>query len=193
MSQTNEPFPNPMNALVDLNDNNVWMSGMDQANVPSILKPFKIKDRHWEKYSNEFNNANFREGDIKSCNISTDIYPGFPTDLQAQWIALMCKAKGESIIIDTIYHDRFTHVPELIRLGADIKMNDNQAIINGVSNLYGADTMSTDIRASASLIIAGLCSEGTTNLSRIYHIDRGYENIEEKLKGVGVKIERIKS
>ena len=130
-------------------------------------------------------------GDIKSCNISTDIYPGFPTDLQAQWIALMCKARGESTIVDTIYHDRFTHVPELIRLGADINMNDNQAIINGVSSLYGADTMSTDIRASASLIIAGLCSEGITNLSRIYHIDRGYEMIELKLQKLNGNIKRV--
>ena len=130
-------------------------------------------------------------GNIKPCNITTDIYPGFPTDLQAQWIALMCKAKGESYIVDTIYHDRFTHVPELIRLGADIKMNDNQAIINGVSNLHGANTMSTDIRASASLIIAGLFSDGTTNLSRIYHIDRGYEKIELKLQKLNGNIKRV--
>ena len=122
----------------------------------------------------------------------TDVYPGFPTDLQAQWIALMCKSDGESTVEDTIYLDRFTHVPELIRLGAKIEMVNNIANIKGVKNLYGANVMSTDIRASASLIIAGIVSSGTTNLSRIYHIDRGYEYIENKLKQVNADIERIK-
>jgi len=128
---------------------------------------------------------------IKSVDLSTDVYPGYPTDLQAQWIALMCIAKGKSVIKDTVYLDRFTHVPELIRLGAKIRMDKNIAIIEGVTQLKSAKVMSTDIRASASLIIAAMNAEGETDLSRIYHIDRGYENIEQKLNNVGASIKRI--
>ena len=128
---------------------------------------------------------------INPINLITDVYPGFPTDLQAQWIALMLKANGTSKITDTIYLDRFTHVPELNRLGADISMDSNTAIINGVDELFGTNVMSTDIRASASLIIAAIISNGVTELSRIYHIDRGYENIENKLTKLNVNIKRI--
>ena len=131
------------------------------------------------------------DGNVKPCNIVTEVYPGFPTDLQAQWIALMCKSSGESIVEDTIYTDRFTHVPELIRLGANITMDNNKAKIRGVESLYSANVMSTDIRASACLIIAGIISKGTTHLSRIYHIDRGYESIENKLKKINANIKRI--
>lgn len=128
---------------------------------------------------------------INPVSIKTDIYPGFPTDLQAQWIALMITSEGASYVEDTIYIDRFTHVPELIRLGADISMDDNLANIKGSKNIYGTNVMSTDIRASASLIIAAMAAEGTTELSRIYHIDRGYESIEKKLNQLGAKIKRI--
>jgi len=121
----------------------------------------------------------------------TDVYPGFPTDLQAQWIALMTIADGSSHVTDTIYNDRFTHVAELVRLGADIKMDSNIAIIKGVSELKGAEVMSTDIRASASLIISAMASTGLTKLSRIYHIDRGYEQIENKLSLIGANIKRV--
>ena len=131
------------------------------------------------------------DGIINPFNIITDVYPGFPTDLQAQWIALMCKSRGKSTVVDNIYLDRFTHVPELNRLGANITMNKNIASIEGVNTLYAANVMSTDIRASASLIIAAMCSNDETKLSRIYHIDRGYENIEKKLKKIGVNIKRI--
>jgi len=131
------------------------------------------------------------DNDIKSVSLKTDVYPGFPTDLQAQWIALMSLSKGTSQVEDTIYLDRFTHVPELVRLGAKIEMNKNIAKVLGVKNLFAAKVMSTDIRASASLIIAALCSEGETHLSRIYHIDRGYENIEKKLSALGASINRI--
>jgi len=128
---------------------------------------------------------------IKPVNVKTDVYPGFPTDLQAQWIALMSKANGSSLITDTIYTDRFTHIPELIRLGANISMKNNVANVIGIKKFYGTDVMSTDIRASASLIIAGMSAYGTTNLSRIYHIDRGYEKIENKLNELGGNITRI--
>ena len=127
---------------------------------------------------------------LEAVDMTTDVYPGFPTDLQAQWIALMSLANGSSIITDTIYHDRFSHVPELVRLGANISLENNVAVIRGVKKLRGAQVMSTDIRASASLVIAGLMAEGRTNISRIYHIDRGYERIEKKFQSLGADIYR---
>lgn len=129
---------------------------------------------------------------IRPKNLKTDVYPGFPTDLQAQWIALMVMSTGTSLVEDTVYADRFTHVPELNRLGAKITMENNVAIIEGVSKLFSASIMSTDIRASASLIIASICANGVSELSRIYHIDRGYEDIESKFANIGVSIKRIK-
>ena len=130
---------------------------------------------------------------ILSVNVSTAVYPGFPTDMQAQWMALMCVADNTSIIADTVYTDRFAHVPELIRLGARIRVEGNAAAVKGVKRLTGATVMSTDLRASASLILAGLVAEGTTEVLRIYHIDRGYEAIEKKLQAVGADIRRIRT
>ncbi len=130
---------------------------------------------------------------LKPVNITTNPYPGFPTDMQAQWTALMSVTPGMSVVKDTIYYDRFSHVPELKRLGADIKVENNSAIIKGVSELKGASVMSTDLRASASLIIAGLAAKGRTDVLRVYHIDRGYERIEEKLKKLGAQIWREKT
>jgi len=129
---------------------------------------------------------------ILPVSMETAIYPGFPTDVQAQWMALMSLASGNSTIIDTVYHDRFTHISELLRLGADITLKYNVAQIKGVNQLFGTNVMSTDIRASASLIIAGLAAEGITEVSRIYHIDRGYENIEQKFNSINANIKRIK-
>jgi len=128
----------------------------------------------------------------KPVSIETGIYPGFPTDVQAQWMALMSIADGQSTITDTVYHDRFTHIAELNRLGADIKLRQNVAKIKGSDNLKGAPVMSTDIRASASLIIAALAAEGRTDISRVYHIDRGYEEIEKKFQSLGADIKREK-
>ncbi len=128
---------------------------------------------------------------IKSVDIITAAYPGFPTDMQAQWIALMSVADGVSSVTDSIYHDRFNHVPELIRLGADIEVINNSAIIKGVKELKGAKVMSTDLRASASLVLGGLVASGVTEVLRIYHLDRGYQRIEEKLKALGAEIERV--
>ena len=128
---------------------------------------------------------------IKSVDMTTAVYPGFPTDLQAQWVALMSLADGSSVVTDTVYHDRFSHIPELARLGADIKVEKNTAFIRGKSSLVGAPVMSTDIRASASLIVAALAANGKTEISRVYHIDRGYERIESKFKNVGADIKRI--
>jgi UDP-N-acetylglucosamine 1-carboxyvinyltransferase len=123
-------------------------------------------------------------------DVTATIYPGFPTDMQAQWTALMSIANGSSIVTDSIYTDRFKHVPELVRLGADIELKDNVAMVRGVRGLTGAKVMSTDLRASASLILAGLVAEGVTEVLRVYHIDRGYETIEKKLQSLGADIER---
>ena len=128
---------------------------------------------------------------INAVDLTTEVYPGFPTDLQAQWMAFMSIAKGKSIIIDTVYHDRFTHIPELNRLGADIQLTDNKAVVNGVNKLKGAQVMSTDIRASAALILGAIIAEGKTEISRVYHIDRGYDSIEKKFRNLGVDISRV--
>ena len=128
---------------------------------------------------------------IKAVDLTTEVYPGFPTDLQAQWMVFMSIAKGKSIIIDTVYHDRFTHIAELNRLGADIQLTDNKAVVNGVNKLKGAQVMSTDIRASAALILGAIIAEGKTEISRVYHIDRGYDSIEKKFRNLGVDISRV--
>lgn len=129
--------------------------------------------------------------EMNSVDVTTNVFPGYPTDMQAQWIAYMSLCKGVSTITDTIYLDRFNHVPELARLGADIQMKDNSALVKGVTKLQGAKVMSTDLRASASLVLAGLAAEGTTEVLRVYHLDRGYQKIEEKLKSLGADIQRV--
>lgn len=131
--------------------------------------------------------------ELKPVSITTSIYPGFPTDMQAQWTALMSVVDGVSTVTDTIYFDRFKHVPELNRLGAQIVLDQNTAVITGVKKLKGAKVMSTDLRASASLVLAGLIAEGTTEVLRVYHLDRGYQRIEEKLKSLGADIQRVES
>jgi UDP-N-acetylglucosamine 1-carboxyvinyltransferase len=128
----------------------------------------------------------------RSVNVTTAPYPGFPTDMQAQMMALMAIADGTSVITDTIYMDRFAHVAELRRLGADVTLDGNVAVVSGVGSLSGAKVMATDLRASAALILAGLIAEGETEVSRVYHIDRGYETIEKKLAGVGGSVRRVK-
>ncbi|MFN7710274.1 MAG: UDP-N-acetylglucosamine 1-carboxyvinyltransferase [Holosporales bacterium] len=129
---------------------------------------------------------------IRPIDITTEPYPGYPTDLQAQMMALMTLAKGTSVIQETIFENRFMHVPELARMGADIKIKGNTAIISGVENLQGAQVMATDLRASVSLVLAGLAAEGETFVNRVYHLDRGYENIEVKLAQCGANITRLK-
>lgn len=129
---------------------------------------------------------------IRSIDIKTLPYPGFPTDMQAQMMVLMCFANGTSIISETVFENRFMHVSELRRMGADVRIEGRSAIVKGVSGLNGAPVMATDLRASASLILAGLASEGKTEISRIYHIDRGYERIVEKLSNLGADIKRVK-
>ena len=130
-------------------------------------------------------------GTLNGVDITTAPHPGFATDLQAQFMALMSIADGTSVISETIFENRFMHVPELSRMGADISVEGGLAIVKGVGKLKGAPVMATDLRASASLVLAGLAAEGTTEVRRIYHLDRGYERIEEKLARVGAKIERL--
>lgn len=131
-------------------------------------------------------------GDIRSVDVKTQPYPGFPTDMQAQFMVLMSVADGSSMISETIFENRYIHVSELIRMGADIKVDGNIAIVKGVPHLSGAPVMATDLRASASLILAGLVAEGTTQVNRVYHLDRGYEKIENKFAALGADIKRIK-
>ncbi|MGB0908639.1 MAG: UDP-N-acetylglucosamine 1-carboxyvinyltransferase [Maricaulaceae bacterium] len=129
-------------------------------------------------------------GPIKPVDIDTQAYPGFPTDLQAQFMAFMCLADGVSIIRENIFENRFMHCPELVRMGADITVTGREAIVRGVKSLRGAPVMATDLRASASLIAAGLAGKGTTTIGRVYHLDRGFEHIEIKLGQCGAKISR---
>ncbi|MHB8827967.1 MAG: UDP-N-acetylglucosamine 1-carboxyvinyltransferase [Syntrophales bacterium] len=128
---------------------------------------------------------------VKSVDVKTMPHPGFPTDLQAQIMAMMTISSGLSVITETVFENRFMHVSEMIRLGADIVIEGNSAIVRGIPKLHGAPVMATDLRASASLILAGLAAEGKTVLSRVYHIDRGYEQIEKKLSALGAEIRRV--
>jgi UDP-N-acetylglucosamine 1-carboxyvinyltransferase len=127
----------------------------------------------------------------RAVDITTAPHPGFPTDMQAQFMAMDCIADGAGIISETIFENRFMHVQELQRLGADIRIDGHTAVVRGVGRLSGAPVMATDLRASASLVLAGLVAEGETTIDRIYHLDRGYENIEAKLSALGARIRRI--
>ena len=131
-------------------------------------------------------------GTIIATDVSTSPHPGFPTDLQAQFMALMTIARGRSVITETIFENRFMHVQELVRMGADIKVSGKSAMVRGVAALSGAPVMATDLRASVCLVLAGLASQNTTEVSRVYHLDRGYERLEAKLSALGAQIERIR-
>ncbi|WP_212525401.1 UDP-N-acetylglucosamine 1-carboxyvinyltransferase [Actibacterium sp. MT2.3-13A] len=133
-----------------------------------------------------------RNGRVRAVDVTTEPFPGFPTDLQAQMMALLCTAEGTSVLEETIFENRFMHAPELMRMGARIDVQGGTASVSGVERLKGAPVMATDLRASVSLILAGLAAEGETVVSRVYHLDRGYEKVEEKLGACGARIERIK-
>jgi UDP-N-acetylglucosamine 1-carboxyvinyltransferase len=149
-----------------------------QAGVPVSAEADALQTHPWD--------------DLASRDISTSPYPGFPTDLQAQYMALMTRATGASVIAENIFENRFMHVGELTRMGADITLDGHTAIVRGPTRLSGAPVMATDLRASASLILAGLVAEGTTVVDRVYHIDRGYERFEDKLRSLGAEIDRIR-
>ena len=150
-------------------------AGVDVTETPDGLKVKRRTDR------------------AKAVDITTEVFPGFPTDLQAQMMAMLCTAQGTSVLEEKIFENRFMHAPELIRMGADIEVHGGVATVKGVDRLKGAPVMATDLRASVSLILAGLAAEGETKVSRIYHLDRDYEHIEDKLSAVGAKIERVSS
>ncbi|MCT4557156.1 MAG: UDP-N-acetylglucosamine 1-carboxyvinyltransferase [Pelagimonas sp.] len=132
-----------------------------------------------------------KNGRVQAVDVTTEPFPGFPTDLQAQMMALLCTAEGTSVLEEKIFENRFMHAPELVRMGAQIDVQGGTATVHGVERLKGAPVMATDLRASVSLILAGLAAEGETRVSRVYHLDRGYEHVEEKLSALGAKIERI--
>ncbi|HXU52104.1 MAG TPA: UDP-N-acetylglucosamine 1-carboxyvinyltransferase [Casimicrobiaceae bacterium] len=132
-----------------------------------------------------------RDGPLAPVNLRTTPYPGFPTDMQAQFMVVATRAEGTSVITETIFENRMMHVQELVRLGAAIEVEGNTAIVKGASHLAGADVMATDLRASACLVIAGLVAEGRTTIGRIYHLDRGYERMEHKLAALGARVERV--
>ncbi len=154
---------------------------MQEARVP-----FTIGENWIETEANELNDRPPRSTDV-----TTHAYPGFPTDLQAQWMALMTRADGLSIITERIFSDRWMHVPELERLGAQVRRQNTAVVVRGTRELSGAPVMASDLRASAALVMAGLVARGTTEVHRVYHIDRGYEAIEERLAGIGAAIERV--
>ncbi|RYD53721.1 MAG: UDP-N-acetylglucosamine 1-carboxyvinyltransferase, partial [Sphingomonadales bacterium] len=131
------------------------------------------------------------DGPLKPLTLSTAPFPGFATDMQAQFMAMQCKAEGASMFTETIFENRYMHVPELARMGANIEVRGRTAVVRGVERMTGAQVMATDLRASMSLIIAGLVAEGETQVNRVYHLDRGYERLEEKLQAVGADIERV--
>ena len=129
---------------------------------------------------------------LKAVNVETEVYPGFATDLQAQFMALMTTAEGDSVIQENIFENRFMHAPELARLGADIHVQAGEAVVHGVTALHGAQVMATDLRASVSLVIAGMAAQGETLVGRVYHLDRGFERLEEKLSACGAEIRRVR-
>ncbi len=174
-----------------LTDGNVTVTGARPAHLDAFF--IKLKEAGVDIVTDENSVRVKGNGAIKSVDFTTLPYPGFPTDLQAQMMVLMSVAEGVSVITETIFENRFMHAQELDRMGADIRLEGNRAVIRGVKELSGAPVMATDLRASVSLILAGLVANGTTEVSRVYHLDRGYEHIERKLSALGAEIQRVKA
>ncbi len=173
-----------------LTDGDVRVTGARPAHLDAFL--IKLKEAGVDVVADE-NSVRVKGGKkIKSVDVTTLPYPGFPTDLQAQIMVLMSVADGASVITETIFENRFMHALELNRMGADIRLEGNRAVVRGVKQLSGAPVMATDLRASVSLVLAGLVATGATEISRVYHLDRGYEHIERKLSQLGAAIQRVK-
>lgn len=170
----------------------VTIRRVDPTHLESVLLKFEESGAMLD-VGDDWIRCDMRGRTIKPVNIVTMPYPAFPTDMQAQFLVMNTLAKGVAHVKETIFENRFMHVPELMRMGANISIDGNVAITQGVNNLVGAQVMATDLRASASLILAGLAAEGETIINRVYHIDRGYERIEEKLSRVGANIQRLAS
>jgi UDP-N-acetylglucosamine 1-carboxyvinyltransferase len=167
----------------------VTLTGVNPGHLSAVIG--KLEDTGCRLTSTDNTITIAAPAKVTPVDVTAAVYPGFPTDMQAQWTAFMAVASGTAVVTDTIYADRFKHIPELTRLGADIELKENSAIIRGVNHLTGAKVMSTDLRASASLILAGLIADNTTEVLRVYHLDRGYERIESKLRALGADIERV--
>ena len=177
-------------AAAAITGGNITVTGVETKQMTAVLKKFVHAGCSIE--TNEESITLQSPQELAPTDITAKPYPAFPTDMQAQWIALMTQAKGTSYITDKVYHERFNHIPELNRLGAQIEIHKNQAIVHGPQTLSGTKVMSTDLRASASLVLAGLVAKGTTEVLRVYHLDRGYEKIEMKLNSLGANISREK-
>ncbi|HRC27008.1 MAG TPA: UDP-N-acetylglucosamine 1-carboxyvinyltransferase, partial [Alphaproteobacteria bacterium] len=161
------------------------------THLTALLGPLARAGVHVEERDGEIL-VTRQNGRIRGIDIMTEPYPGFPTDLQAQMMTMLTLCEGAGLVTETIFENRFMHVPELCRMGADITVHGASALVRGVERLKGAEVMATDLRASVSLVLAGLVAEGETTVNRIYHLDRGYERIVEKLAGCGAVIERVK-
>jgi len=168
----------------------ITLTGVEPEQMKAVLKKFTHAGCTIETTKNSITLKSPEK--LLPTDVTAKPYPSFPTDMQAQWIALMTQAQGTSSITDKVYHERFNHIPELNRLGAHIEIRKNQAIVHGPQALSGTKVMSTDLRASASLVLAGLVAQGTTEVLRVYHLDRGYEKIETKLNSLGADIRREK-
>jgi len=177
-------------AAAAITKGNITLDGVEPLQLRSVLKKFALAGCN-VTHSDESVTLESPEK-LKATSITAKPYPSFPTDMQAQWTALMTQAEGVSRITDKVYHERFNHIPELNRLGAHIDIVKNQAVVHGPRKLSGTKVMSTDLRASACLVLAGLVAEGVTEVLRVYHLDRGYEKIEAKLSGLGADISREK-
>ncbi|MEG2171931.1 MAG: UDP-N-acetylglucosamine 1-carboxyvinyltransferase [Desulfovibrionaceae bacterium] len=160
--------------------------------LEAVIVKLEAMNMHFEQRPNGILARRSLDAPLRGVDISTRPFPGFPTDMQAQIMALMCLAEGSSVVEESIFENRFMHVLELVRMGADIKLSGRSAVVRGVSKLAGAPVMASDLRASASLVLAGLAARGTSHVQRIYHLDRGYERIENKLNAVGARIRREK-
>ncbi|MEC8177324.1 MAG: UDP-N-acetylglucosamine 1-carboxyvinyltransferase, partial [Pseudomonadota bacterium] len=174
----------------------VDLTGITNEELGALLPAMRLADVQVEENDTDIQPAlrvSAPEGRPNATPVTTEPYPGFATDLQAPFMGLMCRANGVSRIRETIFENRFMHVQELVRLGADISLEGDTAIVTGVDRLYGAPVMATDLRASVTLVIAGLAARGATTINRVYHLDRGYERIEEKLSACGAKIWREKA
>ena len=176
-------------AAAGITGGTVTLSGYDGSCLEALITKLKEAGLEFSQHPEGLTVHGPRK--IQSVSITTRPYPGFPTDMQAQFMALMCVSQDTSIIRETIFENRFMHVSELKRMGADIQVSGNQAVVRGLPRLTGAPVMATDLRASASLVLAGLRAEGTTEIARVYHLDRGYETLEKKLSALGARIERI--
>ncbi|QWR76234.1 UDP-N-acetylglucosamine 1-carboxyvinyltransferase [Candidatus Magnetomonas plexicatena] len=179
-------------AFAGITGGDILIKSCEAAHIGAVIKKFAEAGLRISEEAGGLRVIGPHIGSLKAVEAATAPYPGFPTDMQAQLMALMCVADGTSVIRETIFENRFMHAAELRRMGAHIEIEDNLAIVKGVSRLLGAQVMATDLRASASLVVAALAADGETIIDRIYHLDRGYEKIEDKLSKLGADIQRVR-